>query len=318
MSPERLRDYMHGNLHCSEAIMLDGGRKVNFYSKQSNVLIQGKDPSQNLILIWLKDDNDKIKEDDTVDHKPIVCLDAGHDASNLWNKSPDGKYFEHEFALAMSKLIQAYLEAAGVKVVQTRPDGREVSLGERCRISNNAHADLFVSLHSNAAAPSGSDGWSSARGWEAIVFNKASKADTAARAILNRVEGVSPAIRSYPIVEDPDLYVLHNTVAPAVLIEHGFHTNREDVALLSDPTYRRELAEAEALGVLDYLGIKPKAPEQDIQPEKPEAPSEADQAVKWAQDAGILLGNADGDLMLDQPVTRRQACVMLHRAFCHE
>lgn len=37
------------------------------------------------------------------------------------------------------------------------------------------------------------------------------------------------------------------------------------------------------------------------------------ESVEWAVKQGILQGNAEGDLMLSQPVTRQQMCTMLHR-----
>ena len=49
--------------------------------------------------------------------------------------------------------------------------------------------------------------------------------------------------------------VLWKTDAPAVLIEHLFHDNREDAALLKDSAFRDKLAEMDAKGILDYLGI---------------------------------------------------------------
>ncbi len=36
-------------------------------------------------------------------------------------------------------------------------------------------------------------------------------------------------------------------------------------------------------------------------------------AVAWATESEIMLGDTDGDLMLDEPLTRRQFCVMLKR-----
>jgi len=42
-------------------------------------------------------------------------------------------------------------------------------------------------------------------------------------------------------------------------------------------------------------------------------PSEADIAMAWVQANGIMQGNAAGDLMLEEPVTRKQFAVMLHR-----
>ena len=39
-----------------------------------------------------------------------VCLDPGHDAGNLANRSPDGTYYEHEFCLDMGRRIRDILE----------------------------------------------------------------------------------------------------------------------------------------------------------------------------------------------------------------
>lgn len=41
--------------------------------------------------------------------------------------------------------------------------------------------------------------------------------------------------------------------------------------------------------------------------------SEIDQAVQWAQDVGIMQGNANGDMMLNVQPTRRQIAIMLYR-----
>lgn len=97
-----------------------------------------------------------------------VCLDAGHSSSNKYNKSPDGSFYEHEFALDMALRIKPLLEEGGVRVIFTRPDGRDVSLGERCRICNSHNADLFVSLHSNATAQTKDGGWADPRGLDMV------------------------------------------------------------------------------------------------------------------------------------------------------
>ena len=299
MTPEELRDYMAGQ-GCQFAVMMDGGGKVNLYVKSAGVMIQGKDPSQNLILLYLNEED----EEETSAMK-TVCLDPGHDAGNLANKSPDGTYYEHEFALDMGKRIQVILERHGVAVTKTRTGGEAVSLARRCEIANSIQGlDLFVSLHSNAAG----SGWSSASGWSAYVFSAASSGHDAAQDILEQVEAAGIAVRTTPIMEDPSLYVLKGTVAPAVLIEHGFHTNQEDVKKLRNSSYRQRLAAAEARGILDYLGI----PWQDEETPETE-PTEAELAVDWITENGIMLGDVNGDLMLDKPITRRQFAVMLYR-----
>lgn len=306
-TPEECRDYM-AKQGAQFAVMMDGGGKVNLYVKKAGIMMEGKDPSQTLILLYLDEDN---KEEIAVSEKKTVVLDAGHDASNLANKSPDGTYYEHEFALDMAKRIRTHLERCGVAMTESRPDGGAVSLAQRCAIANGiAGLDLFVSLHSNAAAGSG---WSSAKGWSAYIFSTGGKAETAAKDILEAVKTAEVAVRSTPIVTDPELYVLKGTVAPAVLIEHAFHTNQEDVENLKDGSWRAAVAAAEAKGIVGYLGL-PWVPEEAQEaPETPEEPTELEMAEAWVKANGIMTGYADGEMHLDDPVTRRQMMLTAYR-----
>ena len=121
-----------------------------------------------------------------------------------------------------------------------------------------------------------------------------------------RADGIT--VRSTPIVYAPELYVLKHTKAPAVLIENGFHTNQDEVPLLKEAAYRQKLAVAEARGILEYLGIPWTEDETD-----PGYEAEVQAAVAWLTENGVLQGNSQGDLMLDQPLTRRQFAVLEYR-----
>ena len=116
-------------------------------------------------------------------------------------------------------------------------------------------------------------------------------------------------LRSAPIVYDPSLYVLKHTVAPAVLIEHAFHTNENDVKNLRSDAWRASVAEAEARGITDYLGI----PWVSETPQEPSVDVELEQAVTWAQSAGIMEGYADGAMHLGDAVTRHQLMLVIYR-----
>ena len=272
-TPEQLRDDLLA-AGWESAIMLDGGgsSQCDFAGQR----VESSRAVHDVILVYLK------KEGDTVDETKTVVLDAGHDAANLANRSPDGAYYEHEFCLDMAKRMGAHLRRCGVTVVETRPDGAAVSLAERCAIANNIkNLDLFVSLHSNAA---GGSGWSSARGWSAYLYGAGGEREQAAQAILARVRETGTAVRSRSIVYDPSLYVLKHTVAPAVLIEHAFHTNKEDVVNLLDDAWRATVAEAEARGIMYYLGAV-WVPET---PQEPAVDVELEQAVDALAAAGII------------------------------
>ena len=307
-TPEECRDYMAAQ-GCRFAIMLDGGRKVNYYCREAGVMMEGKDPSQTLILLYLTDES----EEKPVSTKKVV-LDPGHGTQSA-NQSPDGTYIEPEFTLDVAKRMKEILKSHGVDVTMTRngascPTGaaNTADLQYRCDVANAIRdLDLFVSIHTNAA---GGSGWSSAKGWEAHVYSAAGKGAAAAEDMLERVKEAGIDVRSCPVVTSPSLYVLKHTVAPAVLLECGFHTNQEETDLLKDDGYRQKLAQAQACGILDYLGIDTDDMPED---EEPAELSEADKAVAWGTENGIMFGNSAGDLMLDQPVTRKQFLVMLYR-----
>lgn len=307
-TPEECRDYMTKQ-GCRFAVMMDGGGKVNYYCREAGVMMEGKDPSQTLILLYLTDES----EEKPVSTKKVV-LDPGHGTQSA-NQSPDGTYIEPEFTLDVAKRMKEILKSHGVAVTMTRngascPTGaaNTADLQYRCDVANAIRdLDLFVSIHTNAA---GGSGWSSAKGWEAHVYSTAGKGAAAAEDMLERVKAAGADVRSSPIVASPFLYVLKHTVAPAVLLECGFHTNQEETALLKDDGYRQKLAQAQAYGILDYLGIDTGDTPED---EEPTELSEADKAVQWVQDVGIMHGNSNGDMMLDSNPTRRQIAIMLYR-----
>lgn len=289
MIREELQDELLG-LGCADALMMDGGGSTQGIFPGGELKSSRKVAT--VILFW--------EEGETMNKK--VCLDAGHDAGNKANASPDKSFYEHEFALDMAKRMGAILKVHGVEVTYTRKGGEEVSLAERCKIANGVKdLDLFVSLHSNAAATTE---WSGARGWEAYVFMLKGNGYEAAKAIEKRVRARGTQMR-VPAIKTNSLYVVRNTKAPAVLIEHGFHTNTLDVELMKSAAWRRDMAQAQAFGILDYLGIEP------METDKKE-PTEQELAVEWITKKGLMKGD-NGDLMLDKPLTREQFAVMLYR-----
>lgn len=256
-TPEQLRDELSA-LGCERAIMLDGGGSSQ--CSFPNGRISSTRRVHNYIAVWLKKSSeDPVSEEESKEGgeklKKIVVLDPGHGVETAGKRSPDGKYLEHAFNLDMARRVKAQLERHGVAVILTRSTESDVSLADRVKTANAAAPDLFVSLHSNASGngqewtdPSGYGIYTSAAG-ETANRNKA------ARAILARVKAAGIQLWGNGLFHDISLYVLKNTAAPAVLIEHGFHTNINETELLKTSVYRDLLARVDAQGILDYLGI---------------------------------------------------------------
>lgn len=101
------------------------------------------------------------------------------------------------------------------------------SLRVRVEEANAWGADLFLSLHTNAAERT------SASGSEALVYSPSSTvAVGVAESILTQLNLVT-GLRNRGIVYRPGLYVLKRTAMPAVLVEMGFISNEYDAELMA-------------------------------------------------------------------------------------
>lgn len=239
--------------------------------------------------------------------KYLVCIDPGHGPGCV-NGSPDGSYKEREFAWDMGRRIKALLEEAGVRVVSTRTEQTKPSLAQRARLANDLGADLFVSLHSNAA---GGPGWSDPSGLLIYTSRPGEEAgrNKAARAILAKMEKAGVKLFNGGLFHN-GYTVLTATNAPAVLIEYGFHTNEGDVALLKDDFHREVLAEGTVAGILDYLGLSEA--EEDKEEGVDNTPDAwAAEAVSKAIKAGVIQGSETGNLALHSTVDKQTLMVIL-------
>jgi N-acetylmuramoyl-L-alanine amidase len=85
-------------------------------------------------------------------------IDAGHGGSDRGVRGSGGAE-EKTLTLAVAQRLKSLIETRlGAHVVMTRSDDRDVPLDARAATANNAKADLFVSLHFNAAPATSSAG----------------------------------------------------------------------------------------------------------------------------------------------------------------
>jgi len=175
-----------------------------------------------------------------------ICIDAGHGGSDTGAISADGSAIEKDDNLKLALKVQEYLEQMNLTVVMTRTDDTTVELNERCRIANDANADLFVSLHRNSAENT------SAYGVEVWVHNSRPNIDVRlANNILNSLESVGVQENrgvkfGYRGDSTQNYRVNRLTNMPSCLVETGFISNEQDRELFetSLDDYARAIAEA--------------------------------------------------------------------------
>ena len=172
-----------------------------------------------------------------------VCVDAGHGGSDPGAVGTDPfRLAEKEVTLQVSILLEQELEQRGHRVVMTRRRDRTLGLLARARFANRLKADLFVSIHANAAATA------SAEGIEVYHFPDSREGRRAAVAVLQSLVTAFPDHRNRG-VKEANFAVLRATEMPAILVETEFITHPRQLEFLADPESQEGLAEAVADGL---------------------------------------------------------------------
>jgi N-acetylmuramoyl-L-alanine amidase len=203
------------------------------------------------------------------------------------------KVYEKQITLAVSKQLRRALEERGVKVVMTRTTDTLIALSDRGRIANEAKGDLFVSIHVNAANPrwqnpGGARGFETYFLAEAktederrvaAMENEAVRFETnvdvsrddplgfimrdmaqnehlreSAR-LAQLVQAGMRTVHPGPNrgVKQAGFRVLVTAFMPAVLVEIGFGSNRNEATYMTTPARQAELADQIADAVVRYL-----------------------------------------------------------------
>jgi N-acetylmuramoyl-L-alanine amidase len=174
----------------------------------------------------------------------VIVVDPGHGGSDP-GAIGIGGLREVDVVLPVALQVASLLEQQGVQVVLTRRSNQDLELEPRVQIAERANADLFVSIHANSLSLSRPD----INGIESYYYSD--RGARLARVIHNTMLQVPGTYDRG--VRHANFYVLRNTSMPAVLLELGFVTGAQDSRLLSDPDFQRQMAEAIARGILQYV-----------------------------------------------------------------
>ena len=197
-----------------------------------------------------------------------ICLDPGHGGKDTG--CLPGRQQEKKLTLLLAQDVRQLLLKAGFRVVLTRNNDTFIDLPLRPEIGRRAGADLFVSLHFNAAL--GQDG-ASVKGAEVYGMTPARTSSTNARG-----EGATPMVypgnrsdaRNWLLgycvhqalvrqlgtedrgVRRARFAVLRAAEVPAILVEGGFLTHPTEGRKIFTAAYRRQLAQAIVSGLITY------------------------------------------------------------------
>ncbi len=231
-----------------------------------------------------------IKRDKIDIRKKIIVIDAGHGGKDTGAICCADRQ-EKKVVLSVALKLKRLLEKEGYKIYMTRDDDTFVKLPKRTEFANDKRADIFVSIHANAApnksvrdifkglevyylSPAKTERAKKAAEKEnAVMFEgKDLYTKNAYLSLLNRekiVEShklaldvskkmVSTIETSFGAVSDSgvktaNFWVLVGAQMPAILVETGYITHPKEGENLMNNYYQTLLAKGIADGIDSYL-----------------------------------------------------------------
>ncbi|MFV0515850.1 MAG: N-acetylmuramoyl-L-alanine amidase [Aminipila sp.] len=238
-----------------------------------------------------------------------ICIDAGHCKLTPGKRAFDGSFFEYEFNLDVANRIKRHLARHGVDsyVQYIENSNPKVELNTRISAVNKDKPDLVVSIHANAFGT----GWNQANGWEIFCStpgNVSAKGTILAKAIQQNSRALGLKDRGIKDAHGVAGIVV-STNPPAVLIEHGFYTNQEELAKLKPDSFRELCAVCDTKGILQYLNIEWKE-ETTMEQKKPHW---AEKHLESLVQKGIINSPEVHKDKLDEPLTRAQVFALIDR-----
>lgn len=179
-----------------------------------------------------------------MDDKTRVIIDAGHGGEYDPGAVFEGRK-EKDDNLRLALAVGELLAKQGVEVFYTRVTDVYDSPYEKAAMGNESEADIFLSLHRNAARIPGNGS-----GTMSLVYQEEGKAGDLARSINRQLREMT-GFTDLGVFSRPDLIVLRETQMPAVLVEAGFLDNPEDNRRFDEEF--DQVAAAIAQGVLHVI-----------------------------------------------------------------
>ena len=195
----------------------------------------------------------------------VVVLDPGHGGEDS-GAMCDG-VMEKDLPLDVARRVDRLLDSEGVATLMTRLGDNYVSLADRAAFGNRVNDSIFISIHfneDNKPVASGVETYYAAHqinsgstfaSWLPFFSRPPSNspkpesqslAGFIQEALVARTRSVDRGTQA------KQFYVIANVTSPAVLIEGGFITNKDELSKLVSEDYRDQLAAAVADGILRY------------------------------------------------------------------
>lgn len=183
----------------------------------------------------------------------ILVLDAGHGGIDEGTMSVDKKYYEKNYTLALLKSLRTMFEGRNIKVYCTRTEDITLSKQARVDLANKLHADLFISIHCNAA-----NAWERHIGGLETLYSLRTpeygtlKNKKLAEIMLEELHQTT-SLEKRGTIQREGLYLLHHSRVPATIVEVGYMTNTSDMKFMKTKNGQELILKGLYRGILKAL-----------------------------------------------------------------
>jgi N-acetylmuramoyl-L-alanine amidase len=175
-----------------------------------------------------------------------IVLDPGHGGKESGASGPTG-YLEKDVNLIISQLLRDELVKRGAKVVMTREDDRDVSLGERQTIINKQEPAIALSIHHNSLPDNGDA--EKTKGFGTFWYHPQSHS---LAVFLQNYVVKKLGKPSYGVFWN-NLALTRPSAAPAVLLELGFMSSPDEFEEIVNPQAQKKMANTLADGITEWF-----------------------------------------------------------------
>ena len=190
----------------------------------------------------------------------VIVLDAGHGKPDEGAQSSTGTT-EAETNLKITLKVQSLLEQSGATVILTRSDNEAIydldsktlkqkkisDIHNRVKIGNEAHADIFVSIHLNKIPQE--QYW----GWQCFYKEGNEQSIKLAKSLQENLNESIQKENKRVAMKLENVYIMKHVEIPISIVECGFLSNKEEEKMLLEDEYQNKLAWGIYNGIMDYF-----------------------------------------------------------------
>lgn len=178
----------------------------------------------------------------------LIALEAGHGGDWNWGAVGLSGMKEKDVNLDVTEKTRDLLTDMGYRVVEIRPGDSAPYLRERWLLTDSLQADVFISIHANAA---GGD-YLRVSG-TSTYYNNPFWRDFAGLTYKNMLE---LSLNEFGIVGSFNYMMCRMSQRPSILVELAFMSHAEDENKMANPDFRSAMSEKIARSIDEYIKQK--------------------------------------------------------------